>query len=278
MGFEPTSTEVAVDTGTTGGEQTTEIQQPEAPAREYLELNDDVANRYVRVTVDGEELDVPLKEALSGYSRQADYTRKTQEAAELRKQAEFGLTLQQALQAQPEETIRLLARQHGLTLAEQQALRDQAQTPAFDEDQYTDPLERKVAFLEHQLTERQQREQQAEADAHLRGAIGGLQTRYQADDATVREVVAQALQLQVGPDAFEMIYKNIMYDRAMQARAAAQQKRAAEDQQRQAAAQRAGQVTGAGPSANGAGAPPPKTTEFKSYREAIEASFDQLGG
>jgi hypothetical protein len=41
-----------------------------------------------RVKVDGEEVDVPLDELLKGYSRTADYTRKTQAIAEARKQAE----------------------------------------------------------------------------------------------------------------------------------------------------------------------------------------------
>jgi len=41
-----------------------------------------------RVKVDGEEVEVPLDELLKGYSRTADYTRKTQAIAEARKQAE----------------------------------------------------------------------------------------------------------------------------------------------------------------------------------------------
>jgi hypothetical protein len=45
----------------------------------------------VRVTIDGQEVEVTLDEALKGYSRQADYTRKTQELANQRKaqEAEF---------------------------------------------------------------------------------------------------------------------------------------------------------------------------------------------
>lgn len=46
-----------------------------------------------RVKVDGEEVDVPLDELLKGYSRTADYTRKTQAIAEARKQAEAELNL-----------------------------------------------------------------------------------------------------------------------------------------------------------------------------------------
>lgn len=273
-GFEPISTEADPGAATAGGEQITDL--PEAPAREYFDL-DEVGDRFVRLKIDGEDIEVPVAELRAGYSRQADYTRKTQELAEQRKQAEYALTLKAALEAQPEETIRLLARQHGLTLAEQQQLRDQAAALQPDEDEFSDPLERKVVGLERQLQIREQREQQEAADRQLRQAIGGLQNRYQADDATVRQVVQTALQMNTGPDSFDTIYKGIMFDRMQQARQQAQQQRATEDQQRQAAAQQAGQVTGAGASANGAGAPPPKPTSYRTYREAIEASFDELG-
>ena len=41
-----------------------------------------------RVKVDGEEVEVPLEELLKGYSRTADYTRKTQAISQIRKEAE----------------------------------------------------------------------------------------------------------------------------------------------------------------------------------------------
>lgn len=44
--------------------------------------------KLYRVKVNGEEIEVPEDELVKGYSRTQDYTRKTQEAAELRKQAE----------------------------------------------------------------------------------------------------------------------------------------------------------------------------------------------
>ena len=44
-------------------------------------------SRKVKTKVNGEEVEITLDEALKGYSRTADYTRKTQEAAEVRKAA-----------------------------------------------------------------------------------------------------------------------------------------------------------------------------------------------
>ena len=72
---------------------------------------DEYGDKYVAVQVNGEEVRVPLKEALSGYQRQADYTRKTQELSEQRRQVQFGGALQEALQNDPKGTLELL-KQH----------------------------------------------------------------------------------------------------------------------------------------------------------------------
>lgn len=66
------------------------------------------ADRLVEVTVDGEVVRVPLKEAMSGFMRQSDYTRKTQSLAEERKLAEWGREMQQAFQNDPTGTLRAL--------------------------------------------------------------------------------------------------------------------------------------------------------------------------
>lgn len=68
------------------------VEQPIESQNEGLEQPDDneaaPPKPKYRVKVEGEELEVELDELLQGYSRTADYTRKTQEAAELRRQAE----------------------------------------------------------------------------------------------------------------------------------------------------------------------------------------------
>jgi len=58
-----------------------------------------------KVKVDGEELDVPLDELLRGYSRTADYTRKTQAAAELRKTLEAEQEQVRAERSQYEQAL-----------------------------------------------------------------------------------------------------------------------------------------------------------------------------
>ena len=54
----------------------TEIGEAPVVAQDYFTW-DEYADRPVKLNVAGEEIDVPLKEALAGYQRQADYTRKT---------------------------------------------------------------------------------------------------------------------------------------------------------------------------------------------------------
>lgn len=57
---------------------------------------------------------VPLAELKNGYLRQADYTQKTQELAELRKEASDALTLWKALQTDPQGTLRRLNTKAGI--------------------------------------------------------------------------------------------------------------------------------------------------------------------
>lgn len=56
----------------------TELSPPEP-------VDDPDATQMVTVKIDGKDIEVPLAELKNGYQRQADYTRKTQEVAEIRK-------------------------------------------------------------------------------------------------------------------------------------------------------------------------------------------------
>ena len=271
-----------VGDGQVGEGQPTD-QQPEPEYREYLEVDDDLANRYVRVKVDGGEHEVPLREALSGYSRQADYTRKTQELAQQRQQAEYALAVQRALQAQPEETLRLLSRQYGVQF-------EQSPPPDYGREQpspyddgyapspYTDPIEARLNQQQQMIEQMMSRDAQRQADETLRAAIGGLQQRYQLDESTVREVVSTALQARMGPESFDMIYKNIAFDRAQSARAQAYAQRQAQEAQRAGRGAVASQLIGNGSSANGAGGQPPVPSDGRmSLTEAYEAAERELG-
>ena len=89
-----------------------EVETPEVEQElfDYTEVGD----KFVKLQVDGEEVLVPVKEALAGYQRQADYTRKTQELGEQRRQVQFGAALQEALQNDPSSTVELLSQHYGV--------------------------------------------------------------------------------------------------------------------------------------------------------------------
>ena len=76
-------------------EETQDESLEEAPEEEESEEDDDHEGTEERevegqdlyaVTIDGEEHQIPLDELLKGYSRQSDYTRKTQQVSEQRKE------------------------------------------------------------------------------------------------------------------------------------------------------------------------------------------------
>lgn len=261
--------------GETGSEA---IEQPEGdsqePSRQYVEV-DDPDQRYVRVKVDQEDVEVPFSEAIRGYSREADYTRKTQALAQQRQEAEFGLQLQQALQANPEMTLRILAEQYGISMAQAQQMADAAEA----EPDYSDPLEREIAEERKARLALEDRISQREADEHLQRAVGGLKTQFNLNDDDLRQVVGTAYQLGLGVEAFPMIYKTMVFDR-LQARVQAQRveqaRQEAENTRRQASKTQAGQLISSGTGGGNGLTDQVGTGTNMTLREAIEAAFEQV--
>lgn len=208
---------------------------PEAPS--FLDV-DQYAGHHVRLKVDGEEVQVPLSEALQGYSRTADYTRKTQALAEQQRQAQFGLTLQQALENNPAATLRLLQEQYAV---QEQEPEDDSWLDDPDESRWRE-YDQRVQALEAQR-----------ADQELRVALRVLHDRY-GDDFDAQAVVSRAQQM--NRMDLENIHKELMFDKLWQRQHAereAQAKRSAEDAARQQAA--AELTMHGGSSANGGVAP-----------------------
>ena len=262
------------------GDAEVEASEPseavEPPSRQYVEI-DDPDNRYERVKVDGEDVEVPYSELVKGYSREADYTRKTQALAQQRQEAEFGLRLQQALASNPQLTLQILAQQHGLSLAEAQAQVAQVE----EEDAYSDPLEREIAQERRARLALEDRLSQREADEQLERAVTGLRNQYNLSNEDLQAVVGTAYQMGVGPEAFPMIYKTMQFDRIdarVKAHRAEQERQRAETTRRQAAKTQANQVI-----SNGTGQGNGLTNQVDaggnmSLRAAIEAAFDQVEG
>jgi hypothetical protein len=248
-----------------GQVDTPEVGTPassEAPSYDYVDL-DGVGDKYVKVKVDGTELDVPLKEALSGYQRQADYTRKTQELASQRENLQRAATIAEALERDPLATLDVLGRYYGAN----QPFANQQAVP--QEPEFTDPLERQVWELNQKIASFEQLQAQQE----LEREVSRLQSQY--PDFNPVEVISTALQ--AGTDNLEAVYKQMAYDKLVREvqtyRQASQvitdQNKSVEEAKRQAA------FVAGGASANGAGTEP--VGRISSVQDAWLAAKRQAG-
>lgn len=211
--FAPVSDAEPIEVGSPDSSE--DIQAPDVPV-----LNVDEYSDYrIPVKLDGEELQVPLAEAIAGYQRQADYTRKTQELSQQRQQFEFATALEAALQRDPASTIDMLSRHYGIS---RQAVTDMIENDESFED--LDPVERRYRELDSRIASFEEAQSQRQVEEE----VARLQSKYQ--DFNVQEVVTAALRL--GSTDLEGTYKQIAFDKMMSKqqleRQAAEQKSQAE--------------------------------------------------
>ena len=263
-------------------EQVQADQEPVEPQYEYLEVDDSIRSKHVPVKVDGEETSVPFDELVNSYSRESVSTKRFQEAAAAKQEAEQALRLQQALQLNPGLTVQYLAQQAGTSVEDYLGMSPQQRQNATDTQQATeapkfeDPLEQKFYEQEQQLQAIQEQMAQRAADEQLRAAVGNLKATYQIDDSRAREVVATAAQMGVGIEGLPMVYESLAFRAAQQAVEQHTSTQEAEKIQRQQAAANAAAIVGSGtPSA--AGTTSEVAPTFTSSREAIAAALDGLG-
>jgi len=219
--------------------------QAETPEQE-LELFDytEIADKVIKLQVDGEEVVVPVKEALAGYQRQADYTRKTQELSEQRKQVQYASALQEALQSDPAATLQLLNQQYGVATQPQ-------------EDEWMDPAEQQLRQLEQRIAAFEQ----SKAMDELTRTIDTLQSKY-GEDFDTDEVVAKALA--TGSTDLEAIFKQITFDKVY-SKASEATKKLSEEQARVQSKRSAAIVSG------GTAAKSPVTTQTAQPKSVFEA-------
>lgn len=125
-------TEAAVDEELSGDADASDEETPTEQSEEDEEIKEDEQPQTFTVKVDGKEVTVTLDELQQGYSRTQDYTRKTQQIAEVRKQVEQEA---QAIRAERAQYAQLLG------ALEQQV--QQAAQPQIDWDKLyqEDPIE-----------------------------------------------------------------------------------------------------------------------------------------
>lgn len=100
------------DDGGAGADDETPDDGGDGPDADGGDTNDDTQPHYT-VTVDGKQERVPLKELIAGYSRTADYTRKTTEVAETRKVLEAEAAAVRESRAQYKQYLDILSERVG---------------------------------------------------------------------------------------------------------------------------------------------------------------------
>ena len=268
--------EVSPETGEAGGD--TQITETfEAPPIEYHDFDDTQYQKHVKIERDGQQISVPLREALDGYNANSVATQRFQEASQLRQEAERAVRLQQALQANPGLTVQYLAQQAGTTVQQFLGMTEAQQVAAVEnaEDEYVDPLERQIAEERAARMSLQAQFEQRLADEELSRAVGGLKSQFQIDDDQARAVVGQALQMGVGPEMFPMIYQSMAYQAGQQAQQQSASNQQAEQQRRSAAVAQQAAVVSTAPSAVGTTTNMGDQT-FSSIREAVMGAYEQV--
>ena len=208
------------------------------------------ADKHVKVQVDGQEVSIPLQEAIAGYQRQADYTRKTQELSEQRKQVQFAATLADALQKDPATTLQMLQQHYGLGAQPQQQA----------EEEYLDPSEKQLRLLEQRIAAFEQKQAMTE----LTKTVENLQEKY-GDDFNADEVVAKALA--IGSTDLEAVFKQIAFDKVY-TKANEASKKLTEDQSRKEAKRQATIVSSGSSAKSGTPTSPKVTSVFEAFEQA----------
>lgn len=162
-----------------------------------------VEDKLVTVKVNGTDVSVPLKEALNGYMRQADYTQKTQALSNVRKVAEFGAEMQRALQEDPQEVILSLAQAFQVDLSG-----GNAPDPYTTDDPELQPVLDELKSTKAQLARLQQESEQRANEAiqaSVRAEIATLESTYADFDKQV--VIPLALERKLDLESAYFMWK-----------------------------------------------------------------------
>lgn len=191
---------------------------------------DSYGDKFVQVKIDGSEERVKLKDAVAGYQRQADYTRKTQELAKQKQDLQGVAALKQALEADPAGTVKILAQHYGVDFgrpAVQQPAAARQDPWADDYEPWETPQSRQQPSAEDtrvaQLEARLARYEQSQHQQNVEREIQRLQQQY--SDFDPEEVISAAVSM--GITDLERAYKSVAYDRLVAAQAVAAQQREA---------------------------------------------------
>jgi hypothetical protein len=204
------------------------------------------ADQLVPITVQGQTEMVPLSELRSGFMRQSDYTRKTQEIAELEKAAKWAYDIRQAWETDPEGTAQLFLQAYGIDL---NAPGQQQVDPLADVDEDLRPLyerqmqlERELELAKQQLGSVSQREMVEQVKAEVR-QLQELHGDSFDPEATLRVAAAYNLPLDKA-HAIVVAERGAVQSNPVVDSAAEQSKRAAESKRKESKQRAAGVAKG----------------------------------
>ena len=293
----PAETDAPIDDGQ-GVVEATEALPEATPAFDEADLLDtsEIGDRMVRLTVDGEEVVVPLSEALNGYNSQAAATKRFQEASALkseaeadRREAEQAVNLARAVSNDPGMTMKVLASQAGLTVEQFLNLTPTQQhnvaAATEVEPEFSDPLEKALyderqarQVLEQRITAQENQYQARQADEYLKKSLGTLQSQHGATPEDAQSVLRQAFEMKVGPEMFPMIYQAQQYQKSQATNSAQADASAAEAAETAARHQAAAQASNSVSTGSGAvGTAPAQVVQPMTAEQAIRATLDQFG-
>lgn len=206
--------------------------------------------------------EVPFDELRKGYMRQSDYTRKTQEAAALRKQAEWAQGLQENLRRDPLGTLQAMAEELKLIPSGQEE---------FDPSEI-DPRDVQISEHEREINELKLRRIEEE----IRHEVRQMQSTYEDFSSEevlpmVAELGSQGIGLTIEQGYFLWKGRNSV---EAERRAAAAKAKADEVAATEAAKRAAAAATGGGQSA--AGVSTDDASRYKSM--SLEEIFDETWG
>ena len=154
-------------------EENTEATEPAVADNPELSTTEPTGTSGYTVKVDGAEQQVSLEELQSGYQRQADYTRKTQELASERQRLQQAETIVSALEVDPQGTLAAL----GNALGVEGNPVPQDDTSSWEDE---DPTAQRVAHLEAQVARQAQTYRKQALDkevSRLKGQYGNFDER-----------------------------------------------------------------------------------------------------
>lgn len=185
----------AEDTGQSSNVQPVEPSQPNEQGTQAVEATPVVE----KPQIDLNQLPPEARSYVEARERemQADYTRKTQEVAEQRKEAEQALEFINALNSDPSfalqvhQTLSQALQQQGYSVQEANAIANQQ---VQNEDElFVDPYMQKIQELENWKSEQEQRIREAEAASRIESSIAAIRSdnpAYKDDD--IRDILTMA--------------------------------------------------------------------------------------